>query len=61
MQNCMLMYVLKILCMYVRSYAIACIHVYFRQERFGQNTQEDSHELLRYLLYEMKKEETEVS
>ena len=32
-----------------------------RQQRFGQFTQEDSHELLRYLLYELKKEEIDVS
>ena len=32
-----------------------------RQQRFGQHTQEDSHELLRYLLYELKKEEIDVS
>ena len=36
------------------------VYVY-RQQRFGQHTQEDSHELLRYLLYELKKEETDVS
>ena len=33
----------------------------YRQQRFRQHTQEDSHKLLRYLLYELKKEETDVS
>ena len=33
----------------------------FKHQRQVQHTQEDSHELLRYLLYELKKEEIDVS
>ena len=46
--------------MYV-YYSVSYNFVWGRQQRFAQQTQEDSHELLRHVLYELKKEEVNVS